>query len=137
MRTGETLQLWRLQPDAVEEAAATVPGTLAAEVAGHRVRLDDHIIDELTEAAGERGVVLELVDREPAVGRRCRFYSLHVQPALFGCVHVVRSWGRLGHQFRPRHLVTCHPTIESAHAALRPLVRRRLRRGYHPSRSAR
>jgi predicted DNA-binding WGR domain protein len=97
------------------------------------VVVDERVVDELTGIAREDGLVLELVDRGSGPERRFRFYALHVQPALFGCCHVVRSWGRLGHRHRPRQLVTCHPTVESAHAALRPVVRRRLRRGYQPS----
>jgi predicted DNA-binding WGR domain protein len=90
----------------------------------------DQVVDELAALAGGVGLVLELVDRNPGPGRRARFYALHLQPALWGGVDVVRAWGRLGHRHRPRSLVTSHPDEGSAHAALRDLVRRRLRRGY-------
>jgi predicted DNA-binding WGR domain protein len=90
----------------------------------------DQVVDELAALAGGAGLVLELVDRGPGPGRRARFYALHLQPALWGGVDVVRAWGRLGHRHRPRCLITSHPDESSAHAALRGLVRRRLRRGY-------
>ncbi|MDB5068047.1 MAG: hypothetical protein JWM18_4481 [Chloroflexi bacterium] len=97
------------------------------------VVVDERVVDELAGIAREHGLVLELVDRGPGPERLCRSYALHMQPALFGCCHLVRSWGRLGHPHRPWQLVTCHPTVESAHAALWPVVRRRLRRGHQPS----
>jgi predicted DNA-binding WGR domain protein len=93
----------------------------------------DQVVDELAALAGGAGLVLELVDRGPGPGRRARFYALHLQPALWGAVDVVRTWGRLGHRHRPRCLVTSHPDEGSARVALRGLVRRRLRRGYHHS----
>jgi predicted DNA-binding WGR domain protein len=95
--------------------------------------VDEHVVDDLAAIARVHGLVLELVDRGSGRRGRCRFYSLHLQPALFGCCHLVRSWGRLGHRHRARQLVTCHPTVDSAHSALRPVVQRRLRRGYQPS----
>jgi hypothetical protein len=33
------------------------------------------------------------VDRGPGPGRRARFYALHLQPALWGAVDVVRAPG--------------------------------------------
>jgi predicted DNA-binding WGR domain protein len=93
----------------------------------------DQVVDELAALAGGAGLVLEFVDRGPGPGRRARFSALHLQPALWGGVDVVRAWGRLGHRHRPRCLVTSHPDESSAHAALPDLVRRRLRRGYHRS----
>jgi predicted DNA-binding WGR domain protein len=93
----------------------------------------DQVVDELAALAGGAGLVLELVDRGPGPGHRARFYALHLQPALWGGVDVVRAWGRLGHRHRPQCLVTSHPDDSSAHVALRDLVRRRLRRGYRRS----
>jgi predicted DNA-binding WGR domain protein len=90
----------------------------------------DQVVDELVALASGAGLVLELVDRGPEPGRRARFYALHLQPALWGAVDVVRTWGRLGHRHRPRCLVASHPDEGSARVALRHLVRRRLRRGY-------
>jgi predicted DNA-binding WGR domain protein len=96
----------------------------------HGAPVLDQVVDELAALAGGAGLVLELVDRGPGPGRRARFYALHLQPALWGAVDVVRTWGRLGHRHRPRCLVTSHPDEGSARVALRHLVRRRLRRGY-------
>ena len=99
----------------------------------HGAAVPDQVVEELAALAGNGGLVLELVDRGPRPGRRARFYALHLQPALWGGVDVVRAWGRLGHRHRPRCLVTSHPDETGAHAALRDLVRRRLRRGYYRS----
>ena len=96
----------------------------------HGAPVLDQVVDEFAALAGGAGLVLELVDRGPGPGRRARFYALHLQPALWGAVDVVRAWGRLGHRHRPRCLVTSHPDEDSARVALRHLVRRRLRRGY-------
>jgi predicted DNA-binding WGR domain protein len=96
----------------------------------HGASVLDQVVDELAALAGGAGLVLELVDRGPGPGRRARFYALHLQPALWGAVDVVRTWGRLGRRHRPRCLVTSHPDEGSARVALRHLVRRRLRRGY-------
>jgi hypothetical protein len=126
MATMTPLGLWQL-----DRAEATGPSS-GDPVLGS-APVDERVVEELAGLARGRGLVLELVDRGAGPERRSRFYSLHLQPALFGCVHVVRGWGRLGHRYRPRQLVTCHPTVESAHAALRPVVRRRLRRGYQLS----
>jgi predicted DNA-binding WGR domain protein len=95
-------------------------------------------VASLLELARERGLVLDLVDAAPdARGRwRNRTYRLHLQPALWGGVDVVRTWGRRGTKLgRPRRLVTHHPDHAEATAALASVIRRRLRRGYdlaHP-----
>jgi predicted DNA-binding WGR domain protein len=78
--------------------------------------------------------VLELVDPEATSRRRCRFYTIHVQPNLFdGAVDLVRTWGRIGPVHRPRHLYTSLPDLNAAHVAIRPVLARRLRRGYRSS----
>jgi hypothetical protein len=92
----------------------------------------------LVARASSRGLVLDLVDAAPdARGRwRNRTYRLHLQPALWGGVDVVRTWGRRGTTLRrPRRLVTHHPDEMEAAEALMSVIRRRLRRGYglaHP-----
>ena len=77
---------------------------------------------------------MELVDEPPGPGRRCRYYAVHLQLNLFeGAVDLVRTWGRAGTvHHHPRHLATVHPDESTARAALRPLLTRRLRRGYRP-----
>jgi predicted DNA-binding WGR domain protein len=118
--------LWQL--DQTEAAGPPGGGPVPSGVT-----VDERVVDELAGIARVYGLVLELVDRGSGRRGRCRFYALHLQPSLFGGCHVVRSWGRVGHRYRPRQLVTCHPTVESAYAALPPVVRRRLRGGYQPS----
>jgi predicted DNA-binding WGR domain protein len=95
------------------------------------------VVASLLELARERGLVLDLVDAAPdARGRwRNRTYRLHLQPALWGGVDVVRTWGRRGTSFgKPRRLVTHHPDQTEASAALASVLRRRLRRGYRLAR---
>ena len=92
----------------------------------------------LLELARGRGLVLDLVDAAPdARGRwRNRTYRLHLQPALWGGVDVVRTWGRRGTLRRPRRLVTHHLDEGAAEAALAAVIRRRLHRGYAQARVA-
>ena len=118
--------LWQLDQT---EADAPSGGDLVPSSA----TLDERVVDELVGIAEVRGLVLELIDRGFGPQRRCRFYALYLQPALFGCCHLVRSWGRVAKRRSARQLLTCHTTVEGARAALRPVVRRRLRRGYQPS----
>jgi predicted DNA-binding WGR domain protein len=97
------------------------------------------VVANLLELARERGLVLDLVDAAPdARGRwRNRTYRLHLQPALWGGVDVVRTWGRRGTTLRrPRRLVTHHLDGGTAEVALAAVIRRRLRRGYAPARLA-
>jgi len=94
-------------------------------------------VASLLELARERGLALDLVDAAPdACGRwRNRTYRLHLQPALWGGVDVVRTWGKCGTTLgRPRRLVTHHPDHTEATAALASVIRRRLRRGYRLAR---
>ena len=91
------------------------------------------VVASLLELARERGLVLDLVDTAAdARGRwRNRTYRLHLQPALWGGVDVVRTWGRRGVTLRrPRRLGTHHPDDSQASAALAAVIGRRLRRGY-------
>jgi predicted DNA-binding WGR domain protein len=59
---------------------------------------------------------------------RFRCYELRWQPALWGGVLLVRTWGRLG--ARRRVAVSHHPDRASAQPAAERAVRRRLQRGY-------
>ena len=103
----------------------------ATEPQGHSAA---GLIDDLVECAAAHGLVLELVDPEPTPARRCRYYAIHLQPNLFdGAVDLVRTWGRIGPVHRPRHLCASLRDIRAARAAIRPVVARRLRRGYRSS----
>jgi predicted DNA-binding WGR domain protein len=88
----------------------------------------------LLERARDCGLVLELVDAQPdrRGRRRCRAYTLHLEPALWGGIDVVRAWGRRDVMRRPRRLLSHHPDVGEACAALERVIRRRLRRGYRP-----
>ena len=57
-----------------------------------------------------------------------RFYSLSLQPGLFGTVSVVKEWGRIGQPGTIRHEV-CADEI-AAHSALMLRLQKKLRRGY-------
>ncbi len=59
---------------------------------------------------------------------RYRFYALTWQPCLWGGGALIRSWGRLGTP--GRSLTAFYPDRASAEAAIRRLLRRRLRHGY-------
>jgi predicted DNA-binding WGR domain protein len=63
-----------------------------------------------------------------SAGNRYRGYELRWQPALWGGVLLVRTWGRLG--ARRRVAVSYHPDRASARPLIERAVRRRLRRGY-------
>ena len=70
---------------------------------------------------------VRLLSLDPA-RNRYRFYSLTWQPCLWGGGALVRAWGRLG---TPGHAATTfYPDRPSAEAAIRRLLRRRLRHGY-------
>ena len=70
-------------------------------------------------------VTLRLIDPEK---NRWRFYSLDIQPDLFGQWCLVREWGRIG---RPgKVLIRAYPTIAEAERALWRQQRRKERRGY-------
>ena len=57
-----------------------------------------------------------------------RFYSLHIQPTLFGEWDLLRTWGRIGSA--GRLLINHHPDAGAAERAAEKLIRRRLRHGY-------
>lgn len=67
-----------------------------------------------------------------------RFYSLSVQPTLFGGASLVRDWGRIG--TRGQSMIETFDTPAEAGDAMLRLERRKRRRGYldpHFSRSGR
>lgn len=67
-----------------------------------------------------------------------RFYSLSVQPTLFGGASLVRDWGRIG--TRGQSMIETFDTPAEAGDAMKRLERRKRRRGYldpYASRSGR
>lgn len=60
-----------------------------------------------------------------------RFYSMQVQPSLFGEWELVREWGRIGQAGTVK--ATAYPTQTEAEEALARLERQKVRRGYLPS----
>jgi predicted DNA-binding WGR domain protein len=71
------------------------------------------------------GVTLHRID--PA-RNMARFYALDVQPDLFGCILLVKAWGRIGGRGRVAHEL--HATEALAIAALQRQADRKRRRGY-------
>lgn len=65
------------------------------------------------------------VDHERGMAR---FYSLTIQPNLFGALDLVRRWGRIG--THGTTLIESFPDAEAARAALHRLGERKRRRGY-------
>ena len=57
-----------------------------------------------------------------------RFYTMSVQPTLFGECSVVREWGRIGNGGQVRE--TRHTTPEEAQAFADQLLRQKIRKGY-------
>lgn len=57
-----------------------------------------------------------------------RFYSMSVQPTLFGDWILIKEWGRVGRPGRIRH--EHHATIGEALTSLDKVERQKRRRGY-------
>ena len=57
-----------------------------------------------------------------------RFYTLSVQPTLFGEWCLVREWGRIGRPGTVRYVP--YPTLDEAAAACMRLWKAKLKRGY-------
>jgi predicted DNA-binding WGR domain protein len=57
-----------------------------------------------------------------------RFYTLSLEPTLFGDVALVRRWGRIG--TRGRQIIELHPDIHSAFRAFQHHQTIRQRHGY-------
>jgi predicted DNA-binding WGR domain protein len=85
--------------------------------------------DLLEHACTEAGVCLHRVD--PEQGMR-RFYRLQIQPTIFGELDLIREWGRVGRDHRPRRQVTHHRDLGELLEQLREVLARRFKRGYRP-----
>ncbi len=70
-------------------------------------------------------VTLRLIDPE---ANKWRFYSLDIQPDLFGGWSLVREWGRIGRHGKV--MTTPFPSPAEAERALGRLRRRKEKRGY-------
>jgi predicted DNA-binding WGR domain protein len=75
----------------------------------------------------EHRVCLYKVNREL---RQYRFYSLSVQPNLFGTWSLIREWGRIGCAGRER--IEWHETELDARRVMSRKMREKRRRGYYP-----
>ena len=64
---------------------------------------------------------------DPAQNMR-RFYSLSIQPTLFGGASLIRDWGRIG--TRGQTMMETFDTADDADLAFDRLERRKRRRGY-------
>ena len=64
---------------------------------------------------------------DPAQNMR-RFYSLSVQPTLFGGASLIRDWGRIG--TRGQTMMETFDTADNADLAFDRLQRSKRRRGY-------
>ena len=64
---------------------------------------------------------------DPAQNMR-RFYSLSVQPTLFGGASLIRDWGRIG--TRGQTMMETFDTTDDADLAFERLERNKRRRGY-------
>ena len=76
-------------------------------------------------ATKTRFVHLRRID--PARNMR-RFYTLAIQPTLFGGASVIRCWGRIG--TAGQSMVETHDRADAAEAAMERLERKKRRRGY-------
>jgi len=64
---------------------------------------------------------------DPAINMH-RFYSLSIQPTLFGGASVIRNWGRIGRQGQA--MIQTFEAIEEARSELRRIKSAKLRKGY-------
>lgn len=63
-----------------------------------------------------------------------RFYTLAIQPTLFGGASVIRNWGRIGSNGQT--MMETFDRQEDADTALSRLERTKRKRGYHDVRDA-
>jgi predicted DNA-binding WGR domain protein len=70
-------------------------------------------------------LVLHRIDQEQGIRR---FYSLMIERDLFGTVHLVRNWGRIG--TKGQELVEIHEDEIEAGKALEAIAAMKRRRGY-------
>jgi predicted DNA-binding WGR domain protein len=75
--------------------------------------------------SAHRSIHLRRID--PARNMR-RFYSLTVQPTLFGGTSIVREWGRIG--YRGQMMVETFDAASDADVTMSRLERVKRRRGY-------
>jgi predicted DNA-binding WGR domain protein len=61
-----------------------------------------------------------------------RYYAVDVEVDLFGCMLLVRRWGRIGRAGEGQQRIGEHVSDEAAAQALEALVRAKTRRGYEP-----
>ena len=69
--------------------------------------------------------------RQDATQNISRFYSMHLQPDLFGPVCAVKEWGRLGAAGTVRREVYSDESV--ARAAMSDRMKRKAKRGYRAS----
>ena len=74
---------------------------------------------------GDRPVHIRRID--PTQNMR-RFYSLAIQPTLFGGASVIRNWGRIG--TNGQSMMETYDQAEEAMVAMARLHRTKQRRGY-------
>ncbi|WP_421577421.1 WGR domain-containing protein [Shinella sp. M31] len=72
------------------------------------------------------------VERVALEKNMARFYTLAVQPTLFGGVSVVRAWGRIG--TRGQEMVHLFDNESEAVTLFLDVLREKRRRGYKPKR---
>lgn len=68
------------------------------------------------------------IQRIDAGRNMARYYTLSIQPTLFGDVSVVRNWGRIG--TRGRVKVQLFFEREETVTSLQQIARQKLRKGY-------
>jgi len=66
---------------------------------------------------------------EPAINMH-RFYSLTIQPTLFGGASVIRNWGRIGCQGQV--MTQTFEALEDARSEFYRIMSAKLRKGYRP-----
>ena len=69
---------------------------------------------------------------DPAQNMR-RFYSLSIQPTLFGGASLIRDWGRIGTRGQTMIMMETFDTADDADLAFDRQERRKRRRGYEDS----
>ncbi len=70
----------------------------------------------------------DYLERHDATRNMARYYSLSIQPNLFGGWSLVREWGRIGSSGRIR--IDLHDSEDEALAAYGKMREAKVRRGY-------
>lgn len=68
------------------------------------------------------------IRRIDAERNMARYYTLSIQPTLFGDVSVVRNWGRIGTRGREKVQLFCKH--DEAVTSFQQIARQKLRKGY-------